>query len=59
MSTDTPLQEQPLASDEVGLLEGLASTRAIRRYSAEPIPESVLRDMLFAASRAGSPPSPL
>lgn len=54
MSIQAPLSEQPLAVDEVGLLEGLASTRAIRRYSDEPIPESVLRDMLFAATRAPS-----
>jgi nitroreductase len=36
----------------VGLLEGIASTRAIRRYSDEPVPEDALRDMLFAATRA-------
>ncbi|MCZ6831878.1 MAG: nitroreductase family protein [Gammaproteobacteria bacterium] len=36
----------------MGLLEGLTSTRAIRRYRDEPIPEPVLRDMLFAATRA-------
>jgi nitroreductase len=54
MATQPPLQELPLASDEVGLLEGLTSTRAIRRYTDEPIPDAVLRDMLFAASRAPS-----
>ena len=42
---------QPAA---VGLLEGLATTRAIRRYRDEPVPESVLRDILFAATRAPS-----
>jgi nitroreductase len=36
------------------LLEGLATTRAIRRYSDEPIPDEVLRDILFAATRAPS-----
>lgn len=54
MSTDTALENRPLASDEVGLLEGLASTRAIRRYREEPVPEAVLRDILFAATRAPS-----
>lgn len=44
----------PLAADSIGLLEGLASTRAIRRYTDEPVPESALRDMLFAATRAPS-----
>jgi nitroreductase len=44
----------PLAMDEVGLLEGLASTRAIRRYRDEPVPDHVLRDVLFAATRAPS-----
>ena len=37
-----------------GLLEGLATTRAIRRYRDEPVPAGVLRDILFAASRAPS-----
>jgi nitroreductase len=44
----------PLASDVVGLLEGICSTRAIRRYRDEPVPDHVLRDVLFAASRAPS-----
>jgi nitroreductase len=38
----------------VGLLEGLCSTRAIRRYRPEPVPDHVLRDILFAATRAPS-----
>ena len=46
--------EQPLATDTVGLLEGLATTRAIRRYKDEPIPDDVLRDIFFAATRAPS-----
>ena len=41
-------------SEPVGLLDGLASTRAIRRYRDEPVPDSVLRDILFAATRAPS-----
>jgi nitroreductase len=44
----------PLAPDTVGLLEGICTTRAIRRYRDEPVPEPVLRDVLFAASRAPS-----
>ena len=48
------LANTPLASDVVGLIEGLSSTRAIRRYLDEPIPEEALRDMLFAATRAPS-----
>ena len=48
------LAEQPLASDSVGLLEGLTTTRAIRRYTNEPIPQDTLRDILWAATRAPS-----
>ena len=36
----------------MGLLEGLTSTRAIRRYTDEPVPSEVLRAILFAATRA-------
>lgn len=43
-----------LPEDQVGLLEGLTSTRSIRRYRDEPIPASALRAMLFAATRAPS-----
>jgi nitroreductase len=48
------LSHTPVAADVVGLIEGLSSTRAIRRYLDEPIPESALRDMLFMATRAPS-----
>ncbi len=48
------LADTPLAPDELGLLEGLCSTRAIRRYTDEPIPAQVLRDIMFVASRAPS-----
>jgi nitroreductase len=41
-------------TDPVGLYEGLLSTRAIRRYRDEPVPHEVLRDILFAATRAPS-----
>jgi nitroreductase len=51
---DPPLAEVPLPADSVGLLEGIASTRAIRRYRDEPVPEAVLRAVLFAATRAPS-----
>jgi nitroreductase len=43
-----------LDPDTVGLLEGICTTRAIRRYRHEPVPERVLRDVLFAATRAPS-----
>jgi nitroreductase len=43
-----------VAADTVGLLEGLATTRAIRRYRDEPVPDRVLRDILFSATRAPS-----
>jgi len=36
----------------VDLLEGLATTRAIRRFRPDPIPEADLAEILFAASRA-------
>jgi nitroreductase len=52
--SDKPLHEQPVADSTIGLLEGLATTRAIRRYRPEPIPDAVLRDILFAATRAPS-----
>ncbi len=48
------LADQPIANDSVGLIEGLCSTRAIRRYTDDPIPEHALRDMLFAATRGPS-----
>lgn len=40
--------------DTVGMLEGIATTRAIRRYADEPVPAHVLRDIMFAATRAPS-----
>ena len=43
---------QPGAVDAVGLLEGIATTRAIRRYTDDPIPDDDLATILFAASRA-------
>jgi nitroreductase len=40
--------------EPVDLLEGIATTRAIRRYRDEPVPEEVLAQILFAATRAPS-----
>lgn len=48
------LGDTPLPPDTVGLLEGLSTTRAIRRYRSEPVPPDVLRAILFAATRAPS-----
>lgn len=45
---------ESFSEDFVGLLEGMATTRAIRRYLPEPVPDDVLRDILFAATRAPS-----
>jgi nitroreductase len=49
-----PLDELPLPADTVGLIEGLTSTRSIRRYRDEPVPPDVLRTIMFAATRAPS-----
>ena len=40
--------------EAVGLLEGLASTRAIRRYTDDPIPDADLAAILWHAGRAPS-----
>jgi nitroreductase len=40
--------------NEVGLLEGLATTRAIRRFTTDPVPDHDLTAILFAATRAPS-----
>ena len=48
------LADTPLPADQVGLLEGIATTRAVRRYTAEPVPPEALRAMLFAATRGPS-----
>jgi nitroreductase len=49
-----PLDRRALPPDAVGLLEGLTTTRAIRRYTSDHVPEEALRAMLFAATRAPS-----
>jgi nitroreductase len=44
-----------MASDEmITLLDGIATTRAIRRYRDERVPDEALAAMLFAATRAPS-----
>jgi nitroreductase len=48
------VESETLPADEIGLLEGLTTTRSIRRYRDEPVPPDALRTMLFAASRAPS-----
>jgi nitroreductase len=48
------LSATALPPDAVGLLEGLTTTRAIRRYRDEPVPVEALRAILFAATRAPS-----
>ena len=53
-STTSDFGRLPLPRDVVGLLEGLTTTRAIRRYTADPVPPEALRAMLFAATRAPS-----
>jgi nitroreductase len=50
----TDLGSRPLPADTVGLLEGIVTTRAIRRYRDEPVPDDVLRAVLFAATRGPS-----
>lgn len=41
-----------MSDADLGILEGIATTRAIRRYLPEPIPDEDLDRVLFAASRA-------
>lgn len=44
--------DETFPPDTIGLMEGMATTRAIRRYLPEPVPDDVLRDIMFAATRA-------
>ena len=44
----------PRTRVEIGLLEGLATTRAIRRYTDAPIPDEDLAEILWHAGRAPS-----
>ena len=43
-----------LPGDTIGLLEGLTTTRAVRRYADKPVTDEQLRAVLFAATRAPS-----
>jgi nitroreductase len=56
-TADPPLHSplpDGLPPDTIGLLEGLTTTRAIRRYHDEPVPQEALRAILFAATRGPS-----
>jgi len=48
------VHDTDLPADTIGLLEGITTTRAIRRYTDDAVPDDALRAMLFAASRAPS-----
>jgi nitroreductase len=48
------LRDLPVRASDVSLVDGLSSTRAIHRYTDEAVPDHVLRDVLFAATRAPS-----
>jgi nitroreductase len=43
-----------MRTDEISLFDGMCTTRAIRRYRDEPMPDDVLNKMMFAATRAPS-----
>ncbi len=49
---DREVRSEPAA--HVGLLEGLATTRAIRRYTDDPVPDDDLATILWHAGRAPS-----
>ncbi len=46
------MSSRPLS--EIGLIEGITTTRAIRRYTDEPVSDQDLAAILFAATRAPS-----
>lgn len=50
--TDHNTAADRASSEVVTLLDGLCTTRAIRRFTDEPIPDDVLSQMFFAATRA-------
>ncbi len=59
MPTSMPISSgsdasKPAGSEPVGLLEGLATTRAIRRYKPDTIPDEDLSTILWHAGRAPS-----
>ena len=42
MATPDSLDQIPTPDDSIGLLEGIATTRSIRRYADEPVPLSLI-----------------
>jgi len=48
------LAETDVQSTSTSLIDGMLSTRTIRRYTDDPVPDHVLRDIFFAATRAPS-----
>jgi len=50
--TPTPALTPDKGISSISLLEGISTTRSIRRYTDDPVPSSVLRDICFAATRA-------
>lgn len=48
------MNDTALPADTVGLLEGITTTRTVRRYRDEPVPPKVLQAIMFAATRAPS-----
>lgn len=43
-----------MSKSQIELIEGIATTRAIRRFKSDPIPEKDLSTIMFAATRAAS-----
>lgn len=50
----TPSLDQGAANEPVGLLDGIATTRTIRRYTSDPVTREDLGTILWHASRAPS-----
>jgi nitroreductase len=51
---DSSMAGRPEAPDDIGLLEALATTRAIRRYTDDPVNDIDLEQILWHAGRAPS-----
>jgi len=47
-------QGEVFVTETIGLLEGMATTRSIRRFHPDPIPDHLLRSVLKAATWAPS-----
>ena len=45
---------EALKGGDIGLLDGMATTRSIRRFRSDPIPDDLLRSVLEAATWAPS-----